>query len=322
MAVLISGSIAYDRIMDFPGKFSDHILPKKIHNINVSFGLERLAVRFGGTAGNIAYTLSLFGVRPTIISQMGFDGADYRRRFTQRHIDQRTIRHVRTEHCSTAHIITDRANNQIAAFHFGAMRYPATATQHVQRVLKRLVVEQSCIGLLAAGNIKDMLWCTQLYRTAKVPYIADPGQQITAMTTPQLQAIVRRAHTLIVNDYEWALVQKKLKASARAIRRMVTRVIVTLGEHGAKWYTPTAEKHMPIARLRKNVDPTGAGDAYRAGVILGMLKQWPDDVAGRVAALCATYAIECYGTQCHAFTHQQFKKRFTQAFGKPLTFSL
>lgn len=314
MAVLISGSVAYDRIMDFPGRFSDHILPGKIHKLNVSFGLKRLAVRFGGTAGNIGYTLALFGIQPTIIAQVGSDAADYLAWLKKHHIDQRAIRQVRSEHTATAHIITDLANNQIAAFHFGAMDTAATADPHIQRLVKRLVKQQPCIGILAAGNLTDMVWLARLYQGAHIPYIVDPGQQLVWLTAAQLRTILRGAHTLIVNDYEWALVQKKLATTAARLRASINRIIVTLGEHGATWYHQATTVHQPIARPQRVVDPTGAGDAYRAGVILGMLQQWPDELSGRVAALCATYAIEQYGTQVHHFSPAQFRQRFQKIF--------
>lgn len=314
MAVFVSGSIAYDRIMDFPGKFSDHILPGKIHNLNISFGLERLSVRFGGTAGNIAYTLALLGERANIISQVGSDFGEYRGWLRRHHLSERFIRTIHSQHCATAHIITDQRDNQITAFHFGAMSYPATADAQIKRRLAVAINSSSTSGILSAGNITDMLALAKRYQVARVKYIVDPGQQLVWITPAQLRTVLRGAHSLIVNDYEWALVQKKLETTAAKLRRQLARVIVTLGEKGALWYYPLAEKKFPVVRPRRLLDPTGAGDAYRAGVIFGLVKRWPDEVAGRVAALCATYAIEHYGTQVHYFTRAQFQQRFRKNF--------
>ncbi len=159
-----------------------------------------------------------------------------------------------------------------------------------------------------------MLWLARLYQAAQVPYIVDPGQQTVWLTAKQLRTLLRGAHTLIVNDYELAMVQKKLKTTTAKLRSQLQRLIVTLGERGASWYDKTIVLHLPVAKPRRVVDPTGAGDAYRAGVILGMVRHWPDTLAGRVAALCATYAIEHYGTQVHHFTRAQFQQRFRKIF--------
>lgn len=314
MRVLISGSVAYDRIMDFPGKFSDHILPDKIHSINVSFGLDRLSVRFGGTAGNIAYSLALLGESAAVISQVGTDFIDYQAWLKSHRVDQRWLRHLPKEHSATAHIITDQSDNQITAFYFGAMATPATTAPTLRRQFASKLKSKNTIGILAAGNITDMLYLAKQYRAAKIPYIVDPGQQTIWLTAPQLRTLLRGAHTLIVNDYELALVEKKLKTTLTHLRTQLARVIVTLGEKGATWYYPSTVKSFSIAQPKRVIDPTGAGDAYRAGVILGMVRHWPDELAGQVAALCATYAIEHYGTQEHTFTHQQFKQRFRKTF--------
>lgn len=317
MSVLVSGSIAYDRIMDFPGKFVDHILPDKIHKLNVSFGLEKLTVNYGGTSGNIAYTLALLGERPQVISQVGTDFADYRRWLQRYHIRTNTIRTVHSEVCATAHIITDLSDNQIAGFHFGAMKQSALADAKVKRFVKQALTPDS-VGILGAGNLTDMMALVKLYKQRQIKYIVDPGQQLVWLTPVQLRTLLSGAHTLIVNDYELDLVLKKLKTTARQLQQRLPQLIVTLGSKGAYWYVNGQRHVLPTAKPKKVVDPTGAGDAYRSGVILGMLYNWEPAVAGRVAALCATYAIEHYGTQNHHFTVSQFKKRYYQNFKQHL----
>lgn len=318
MSVLVSGSVAYDRIMDFPGKFIDHILPDKIHNLNVSFGLERLTVEFGGTAGNIAYTLSLLGERPYVISQVGTDFSAYRAWMRKHKIQTSAIRVVANEVCPTAHIITDLADNQIAGFHFGAMKQSALKAAAIKRTVVKLISQRSTatetIGLLAAGNLDDLLQLAKLYTKAKIRYVVDPGQQLVWLTPEHLQAALAGADTLIVNDYEIELVLKKLQMTLAQLTKRLPRVIVTRGSKGAYWYYGSKRLTLPIARPKRVLDPTGAGDAYRAGVILGMRHNWEPALAGRVAALCATYAIEQYGTQRHSFTKQQFNQRYYKTF--------
>lgn len=319
MNVLVSGSLAYDRIMDFPGKFIDHILPDKIHKLNVSFGLEKLTVNYGGTSGNIAYTLALLGERPQVISQVGTDFADYRRWLQRYHIRTNTIRIVPSEVCATAHIITDLSDNQIAGFHFGAMKQQALADSNIKHTIQRLITNET-IGILGAGNLDDMIELAQLYARKSLRYIVDPGQQLVWLTPVQLRTLLVKAHTLIVNDYELDLVLKKLKVTAQKLKQQLPQLIVTLGNKGAVWYVHGRRYHLPIAKPKRVVDPTGAGDAYRSGVILGMLYNWEPAVAGRVAALCATYAIEQYGTQNHHFTVSSFRQRFYKIFKRKLTF--
>lgn len=318
MQLLISGSTAYDRIMDFPGKFADHILPDKIHNLNVSFGLEKLSVEFGGTAGNIAYTLGLLQLRPHVISQVGSDFAPYKRWMKQHSIHTETIRTIKTDVCATAHIITDLSDNQIAGFHFGAMKFSALADKQVKQRVQKLAADPDSIALLAAGNLDDLLALAKLYQQKKVRYIVDPGQQLVWLTPAYLRTVLAGADTLIVNDYEIELVLKKLEITLDKLTAQVPRVIVTRGSKGAYWYFGKKRFTMPIAKPTKVLDPTGAGDAYRAGVILGMLQDWPVEFTGKVAALCATYAIENYGTQKHTFTIAQFKQRFYKIFKQRL----
>lgn len=316
MNLLVSGSTAYDRIMDFPGKFSDHILPHKVHNINVSFGLDNLTVQFGGSGSNIAYSLALLGQRPYLISQVGTDWQRYRQWLLHHQVRLDCVRRVTNDTCSTAHIITDLKDNQITAFHFGAMRYAATAERSIRHRVERLVKSETTMALLAAGNLDDMLTLAQLYQRQHVRYIVDPGQQTVWLTPAQLRILLRGASALIVNDYELAMVEKKLRTTTARLRRQLPYLIVTLGEKGAVWYVLGKRHTLPVAKPKQVVDPTGAGDAYRAGVILGLAQQWDVSLAGRVAALCATYAIEQYGTQQHTFTAEQFVQRHNHLFGR------
>ena len=315
MKYLISGSVAYDRIMDFPGKFSDHILPHKIHQINVSFGLSTLNVNYGGTAGNIAYNLALLGEKPYIISQVGNDFKEYQTWLLKHKINLSCVRKITGTTCPTAHIITDQSDNQITGFYFGAMQWPATQDKQIVQKLKRV---SATIGLIAAGNVDDMIYLAKIYKQQHVKYIFDPGQQTIWLTSVQLKAILNGAHGLIVNDYELALIQKKLNVSLAKLIKQLPYLIVTLGEKGAMWYVSGKKFNLPVAKPNKVLDPTGAGDAYRAGVLLGLTRNWDIQTTGQVSALCATYAIEHYGTQQQAYSVNQFKKRYYQVFRKKL----
>lgn len=314
--ILVSGSTAYDKIMDFPGKFSDHILPNKIHNINVSFGITSLHQNFGGTAGNIVYSLSLLGEKPYLISQAGNDFGVYREWMTKHNIQLSLLQNVKDVACSTAYIMTDLNDNQIAGFYFGAMESAATKNPKILKSIKVKASGKSAIGLLAPGNLDDMLALAALYSKNNVPYVFDPGQQLPWLTPDQIRTLLKGASILIVNDYELAMIEKKLGSKRAQLQTKLDKLIVTLGPKGAYWYTAGKLEKYPVAKPKKVVDPTGAGDAYRAGLLKGIVEGWDDAITARVAALCATYAIENYGTQVHTYTKQEFQKRFFLNFKK------
>lgn len=313
-SILVSGSTAYDKIMDFPGKFSDHILPNKIHNINVSFGITSLNQNYGGTAGNIVYSLSLLGEKPHLISQVGNDFSEYRTWMRSHGIQLSLVHGVKDTSCSTAYIMTDQNDNQITGFFFGAMQTAATKNAKILTAIKAKVSGKPAIGLLSPGNLDDMLTLAALYTKNKVPYVFDPGQQLTWMTPEQIRTVLKGASILIVNDYELAMIEKKLGSKRAQIQTKLDKLIVTVGPKGAYWYTGGKLEKYPVAKPKKVVDPTGAGDAYRAGLLKGIIEGWDDALTARVAALCATYAIENYGTQVHTYTKKEFSKRFTNTF--------
>lgn len=319
MPVLISGSVAYDRIMDFPGKFSDNILPGKVHNISISFALNQLAIKYGGTAANVAYTLALLGEQPVVIASVGKDFPDYATWLQRKGVRLDGVHMVPTDICATAHIITDQGDSQITGFYFGAMRVAALKQAKVKRAVAALVKKLDTVGLIGAGNTDDMVLAAQTYRQAKVPFVFDPGQQTPWLTLQQFKRILQGADTLIVNDYELALVLKKLKLTQTQLAKQVRQLVVTLGAKGARWQVQGKTVTMPVAKPTKVVDPTGAGDAYRSGVVLGLLRGWSVEQSGRVGALAATYAIEHYGTQQHSFSKAQFAKRYYQSFKEKIT---
>ena len=309
MQILISGSLAYDRIMDFPGKFSDHILADKIHILNVCFVVNGLAEKFGGTAGNIAYSLALLGERPLILATAGNDFGKYEAWLRQHALPLDGIRFISEELTAGAYITTDMADNQITGFNPGAMKYPSLyEVDHAQLPDK--------LAIVAPGNVEDMVNYSLSYKEHNIPYIFDPGQQITSMSADQLTDLVGGSKLLIANDYELELIVQKTGLTRDELLTRTEAIIVTLGENGSIIRTTQGETKIGVAKPSKVLDPTGAGDAYRAGLIKGLVLGKELAAAARMGATCASYAVEYQGTQEHAFTQEEFWARHKAAFGE------
>ena len=309
MQILISGSLAYDRIMDFPGKFSDHILADKIHILNVCFVVNGLAEKFGGTAGNIAYSLALLGERPLILATAGNDFGKYQAWLRQHALPLAGIRSIPEELTAGAYITTDMADNQITGFNPGAMKYPSLyEVDHAQLPDK--------LAIVAPGNVEDMVNYSLSYKEHNIPYIFDPGQQITSLSADQLTDLVGGSKLLIANDYELELIVQKTGLTRDQLLTRTEAIIVTLGENGSIIRTTQGETKIGVAKPSKVLDPTGAGDAYRAGLIKGLVLGKELAAAARMGATCASYTVEYQGTQEHAFTQEEFWTRHRAAFGE------
>lgn len=309
MNILVSGSLAYDRIMDFPGYFKDHILADKIHVLSVSFQIRKIEERFGGTAGNIAYNLSLLKEKPIILSSAGNDFTLYKKWLKKHRIDLRQIRIKKTASTSSAYIITDKADNQISGF------YPGVMEQSVEYQLNDANKTNS-LACISPGNKKEMTDLALIYQKKGIFYLFDPGQQLTNFKSSKLRQILKGAKIFISNDYELALTLKISGWKMRNLLKYAQAVITTLGEKGSVIITKNKTYKIPIAKPKKVVDPTGAGDAYRAGIIKGLVKNYPWPIIGRLAATVAVYAVEQYGTQEHQFTWVSLQKRYYQNFSK------
>ena len=308
MSILVSGSLAYDKIMNFPGLFADHILPEKIHALNVSFPIFELRQNFGGTAGNIAFNLALLEVAPVIISTAGNDFAKYEQWLTEHKICTDQIKKISDMPCACAHIITDEADNQITGFHFGAMQIPVGE-------ISESIIKSAKLAIVSAGNIDDMTILPKQYKQCGLPYIFDPGQAIPALSENQIKDCIAGAKILIVNDYELSLILQKTGLSKADIIKQVEILITTFGEKGSLIERGAKKFEIPAAKPKNISDPTGAGDAYRAGLIKGLLLGWPLDKVGRLAATVAAYTVEKYGTQTHAFSWESLQQRYKQNFG-------
>lgn len=309
MRIYISGSMAYDRIMDFPGKFSDHILPDKIHILNVCFTVNGMVEKFGGTAGNIAYSLSLLEEKPTILATIGKDYKSYFERLKNNNIPVDGIKVIDGEFTAAAYITTDRADNQITGFNPGAMKYQSGYTFNSAN-------PEDSIALIAPGNLKDMIEYASFYKSNGIDYICDPGQSLTAWEGKTLKEWITGSLLLISNDYELELIMKMTGMDKKGLLAMARTIITTLGEKGSVISTSKGDISIPAARISGIVDPTGAGDAYRSGLLKGIVIGKDIVTAAKVGAVAAAYAIEKYGTQEHCYTYEDFMKRYSDNFGK------
>ena len=308
MHIFVSGSLAYDRIMDFPGKFADHILPEKIHILNVCFMVNGLIERFGGTAGNIAYNLTLLGEEPVILATGGKDFGPYEDWLLRLGLPLGGIRPISQEFTAGAYITTDLGDNQITGFNPGAMKYPSEFNFDG-------INPNETLAIVAPGNLEDMQAYSRAYKTKGVPYIFDPGQSIPAWDGADLKEMATGALALIVNDYELEMFRKKTGLDEAGILEETTTLVTTKGEEGSVILTSKGEEDIPAIPARRVADPTGAGDAYRAGLIKGLILGLPWTIAGRMGAVLASFAVEQQGTQEHQLELADFWERYAGNFG-------
>ena len=307
--VLVTGSIAYDRIMDFPGYFKDQIMPEKIHSLNVSFLVNDLQESFGGTAGNIAYNLSMLQTAPVLLGVVGDrDFQSYEKWLKKNKIDLTHIQVVQDKQTASAYIITDKSDNQITGFFPGAMLEPFDFKD----------LPPASLGIVSAQHPVDMVKLSELFKKKKIPYIFDPGQQVTSLSGADLRRAVAGSKVLIGNDYEMALIVKKTMWGVKQLLEQTEILITTFGEKGSRIDKGLLSFDIPIVKPDNVIDPTGAGDAYRAGIIKGFLEGWDLEKVGRLGSLVAAYAVENYGTQVHRFDWESLKKRYRQSFQSEL----
>jgi adenosine kinase len=310
MSALICGSVAFDTIMVFQDHFKHHILPEQVHILNVSFLVPDMRREFGGCAGNIAYGLRLLGGDGRPMATVGTDFAPYADWMDARGIDRTHVRVLDDEYTAQAYITTDQDDNQITAFHPGAMN-----RAHENRVGD---AEGVTLGMVSPDGRQGMLEHAAQFAELGIPFIFDPGQGMPLFDGNELARFAEQARWLAFNDYEAKLMQERTGKSLEQLARGVDAVIVTRGGEGSTIITRLATYDIPAAPVERLVDPTGCGDAYRAGLIFGLQHglDWP--MTGRVAALMGAIKIEHAGTQNHHFTREAFVERFEQAFGMPL----
>lgn len=309
MDVLVSGSLAYDRIMDFPGRFSDHIMPDKLHMINVSFTVNGMSENFGGTAGNIAYALSLLGEKPRILATIGYDYHRYFQWFEEHGLSTDDIRVVPEEATASAYITTDLADNQITGFNPGAMKQSSGFDFSK-------VNPKECIAIVAPGNLQDMADYSRKYQELGIFSIFDPGQSLPAWQGEDLAGCIRQSNMLVSNDYELALIKDKTGLSTEQLLEGVETIVTTKGEEGCEILTRDGgPQSISIVPTESVVDPTGAGDAFRGGLIQGLIRGYPVARAAMMGTVCSHYVIQTYGTQKYSFTPGEFNDKLEQHFG-------
>lgn len=308
MNIFISGSLAYDRIMSFPGHFADHILPDKIHVLNVCFNIDGLTEKYGGTAGNIAYTLAALGERPFIVAASGNDFERYESWLKENRLSTRYVKKIPGVLTASAYITTDKDDNQITAFNPGAMAFETDLP-----VLNS--DRDKSIVLIAPGNKVDMMSFAQNARDADVPFIFDPGQSLNIWRGDELREAVAGAFCFISNDYELALFLQMTGWNMAVLYSQVQVVVTTRGPEGSILDVHGEKYIIRPATARQVCDPTGAGDAFRAGILKGWRLGMDWQNCCQMGSVAATYAVEHYGTQEHRLTWEDFCRRYEAEFG-------
>ena len=310
MQTLICGSLAYVTIMVFPDRFKNHILPEKIHMLSVAFLVPEMRKEWGGTAGNIAYNLKLLGGEPMIMATVGEDFSPYASRLDRLGISRHCIREIPNTFTAQAFITTDLDDNQITAFHPGAMNF-----SHLNHVADAAGTRY---GIIAPDGREGMLQHAQEFLQAGIPYLFDPGQGLPMLTGEEILNFLAGASYFAVNDYEAELLVEKTQKSLAELASHVDAAIVTRGAEGSTIYTEGSEISIPPVKPEAIVDPTGCGDAYRAGILFGLSQGWSWAKTGRLASLMGSIKIASRGGQNHAPSHAELQAKFLAAFGESL----
>ncbi|MEW5771617.1 MAG: carbohydrate kinase family protein [Pseudomonadota bacterium] len=310
MRTLICGSMAFDTIMVFKDHFKNHILPDQIHILNVAFLVPDMRREWGGCAGNIAYNLKMLGGEPVIMATVGDDFGPYDARLEQLEIGREHIRRIADTYTAQAFITTDLDDNQITAFHPGAMNHA-----HHNRVGSAADIR---LGIVSPDGRQGMIEHARQFAEAGIPFIFDPGQGLPMFNGEELMAFVRQADYLTCNDYEAKLLQERTGHTLEQLAGEVKALVVTLGGEGSRIYADGRVHEVPAARASAVIDPTGCGDAYRAGLMMGMHKGYDWPTCGRLAGLLGAIKIAQRGGQNHRFTWEGIEERFRTEYGYAL----
>ena len=306
MSALICGSMAYDTIMVFHDKFKNHILPEKVHILNVSFLVPVMRREFGGCAGNIAYNLKLLGEDSMTMATVGHDFEPYAQWLCQCGVSSEFIRVLDDHYTAQAYITTDEDDNQITAFHPGAMNCSHLNSIPTDREIS--------IGIISPDGKEGMELHAQQFVEQEIPFIFDPGQGMPMFSGEELLKFLDQATWLTLNDYESEMMQERTGLSFEQMAERVEALIITLGGKGSRIYTQGQCLKIPSAKPKDLLDPTGCGDAYRAGLLYGLMNELDWETTGRIASLLGAIKIEHHGTQNHAFNMDDFKQRYRQNF--------
>ncbi|MBS0588633.1 MAG: carbohydrate kinase family protein [Proteobacteria bacterium] len=307
MRTLICGSIAYDNIMVFPDHFKNHILPEKIHVLNVAFLVPEMRREFGGCAGNIAYNLKMLGGEPVMMATVGDDYAPYDARFKQLSLTQEHVRHVPDTFTAQAFITTDLADNQITAFHPGAMNF-----SHLNSVKDTRDVR---LGIIAPDGRDGMMQHAREFHEAGIPFVFDPGQGLPMYNGEELLDFINKADYIAVNDYEGEMLQDRTGRSLESLANNAKALIITLGAQGSIIYADGKKYEIPCVKPKAIVDPTGCGDAYRAGLLYGIVNDFDWQTTGQLGSLMGSLKIAQRGGQNHQFSHDEIGQYYFESFG-------
>ena len=307
MRTVVTGSIAYDYLMSFPGKFTEHFLPEHLSRVSLSFLVDTMDKRRGGCAPNIAYTLALLGERPRLMATAGQDFTEYRQWLDAAGVDTTLVREVPGKFTASFFCSTDSDNNQIASFYTGAMAHAAE--------LSFRTIGPADLAIISPNDPSAMTQYAEECRTLGIPFIFDPGQQCARMSGPELLAGIVGARMLICNDYELELIRQKAGLSEDELLERADLLVVTRGEHGSSVISRQIRHDVSAVPPNRMGDPTGVGDAYRAGFMKGMALGVEPPVCAALGSVAATYVLEHVGGQSHAYTWAEFQKRFEAHFG-------
>jgi adenosine kinase len=307
MNVLLTGSVAYDYLMTFPGLFKEQILPERLASISLSFLVDSMSRQRGGVAPNIAYSMALLGERPHIMATVGEDFEEYRLWLEDKGVDTSLMKVVPGVFTASFFATTDQSNAQIASFYPGAMAHAAELTLTA-------VNQQPDLVVVSPNDPVAMKNYAAECRVLGIPYLYDPSQQVLRLDGDELRRDMQGAHFLFVNDYEFGLISKKTGLSLEQMLGLINVLVVTRGEHGASIYTDGEEHLIPIYPTDEIIDPTGVGDAFRGGFLTSYSRGWDWELCGRVGALAASYCLEHKGPQSHSYTREEFIKRFRMHF--------
>jgi len=308
MSIIVTGSIAFDYLMSFPGKFTEHFLPEHMSRVSLSFLVDSMDKRRGGCAPNIAYTLALLGERPKLMATAGQDFEDYRRWLDAAGIDTSLVKQVEGKFTASFFCSTDSASNQIASFYTGAM---ANAGE-----LSFRTVDGCSLAIVSPNDPGAMLQYADECRTLGIPFIWDPGQQCARMDGDELSEGIAGARLVICNDYEFELIRQKTGLDEASILDQAAALVVTRGEHGCVIHERSGRREVPAVTPHRIVDPTGVGDAFRGGFMKGVARGAGYEVCARLGGVAATYALEHLGGQSHAYTWLEFRTRYEEQFGR------
>jgi len=306
MSALICGSYAYDNIMVFPDHFKNHILPDKVHMLNVSFLVPEMRREFGGCAGNIAYNLKLLGGEPLPMATIGTDFEPYAKWMDECGISRQYLTPIDNSFTGQAFITTDLADNQIIAFHPGAMGF-----SHENKITDAAGVT---LGIVSPDGRDGMIQHAAQFAEANIPFIFDPGQGLPMFDGDDLMRFIDQATYVTVNDYEAELLKERTGKSLEELAEQVEALIVTRGAEGSNIYFEGEYIHIPAAKISEALDPTGCGDAYRAGLLHGLMNGMDWETTGRIASLMGAIKIESHGPQNHRFTMDEFQQRYQATF--------